>query len=349
MRILNFADFFFESKTVSDIYAIGAKGEEVKKIQQKLIDLGFLKISVPTGNYQVQTKKAVEAFQKDKGRKSGLLVDGMVGPLTWKVLLGTPFVPSTTRLVDSGVKKTPIDPNISNKKASLFFNGLALKWLVNGKPIKEWKAISGVTYANMPISTTGKSFYQKLSNIYNSLADIKQKAWDERMNMTGAQAAAVKGFGPTVPGKYKIGKLESRSGELVDAKSLGKNQKEDSFSSNSEISKIAWGNYRAPLTPYPGQDMFNRDSFYIHGGSIPGSHGCIDLTDQMDDFAKYYIVWQKETGNNSIDLTVDYSELDKSSPITKFWNFLAKTDDQLRRTMDLPDKDMPPNTASTTA
>jgi N-acetyl-anhydromuramyl-L-alanine amidase AmpD len=64
MRILNFTDFFFEAKTVDDIYAIGAKGEEVKTIQQKLIDLGFLKISAPTGNYQEQTKKAVEAFQR---------------------------------------------------------------------------------------------------------------------------------------------------------------------------------------------------------------------------------------------------------------------------------------------
>jgi len=287
MRILNFADFFFEAKTVDNIYAIGAKGEEVKTIQKKLIDLGFLKISAPTGNYQEQTKKAVEAFQKSKGF-TGKDVDGIVGPKTSKVLFGKSFVPNTT---DSNVKKTPIDPNIGNKKASLFFNGLVLKWLVNGKSVKEWKAISGVTYGNMPITTTGKSFYQKLSNIYNSLADIKQKAWDERMNMTGSQAAAVKGFGPTVPGKYKIGKLETRSGQSVDAKSLSKDQKEDSFSSNSEISKIAWGNYRAPLIPYPGQDMFNRDSFYIHGGSIPESHGCIDLTDQMDDFAKYYIEW----------------------------------------------------------
>jgi hypothetical protein len=85
MRILNFADFLFEATMPSEIYAIGAKGEEVKKIQQKLIDLGFLKISAPTGNYQEQTKQAVMAFQKSKG----LEVDGIIGQKTYPILMGT--------------------------------------------------------------------------------------------------------------------------------------------------------------------------------------------------------------------------------------------------------------------
>lgn len=56
-------------------YAIGSKGEEVKKIQQKLIDLGLLKITNPTGVFGEKTKSAVQTFQK----KNGLTADGIVG------------------------------------------------------------------------------------------------------------------------------------------------------------------------------------------------------------------------------------------------------------------------------
>jgi peptidoglycan hydrolase-like protein with peptidoglycan-binding domain len=87
MTILNFKDFLAEAAS-SDLYAIGATGEEVKKIQQKLIDLGFLKIAAPTGNYQEQTKKAVEDFQRSKGL-TGKDVDGIIGPKTYPLLMAS--------------------------------------------------------------------------------------------------------------------------------------------------------------------------------------------------------------------------------------------------------------------
>lgn len=38
-----------------------------------------------------------------------------------------------------------------------------------------------------------------------------------------------------------------------------------------------WGKFRVPLKPVPGAgDMFGRDEFFLHGGSKPGSAGCID-------------------------------------------------------------------------
>jgi hypothetical protein len=37
-----------------------------------------------------------------------------------------------------------------------------------------------------------------------------------------------------------------------------------------------WGSRNAPLIPYSYTDTHNRDSFYIHEGSLPGSAGCID-------------------------------------------------------------------------
>ena len=37
-----------------------------------------------------------------------------------------------------------------------------------------------------------------------------------------------------------------------------------------------WGDYRVPLNPVPGTNTFGRDGFFLHGGSRPGSAGCID-------------------------------------------------------------------------
>jgi RHS repeat-associated protein len=38
-----------------------------------------------------------------------------------------------------------------------------------------------------------------------------------------------------------------------------------------------WGNYRAPLHPSLDTDTYGRDGFFIHGGRLPGSAGCIDV------------------------------------------------------------------------
>jgi RHS repeat-associated protein len=38
-----------------------------------------------------------------------------------------------------------------------------------------------------------------------------------------------------------------------------------------------WGDWRAPLTPNAGTNTFGRSGFFVHGGSLPGSAGCIDI------------------------------------------------------------------------
>ena len=38
-----------------------------------------------------------------------------------------------------------------------------------------------------------------------------------------------------------------------------------------------WGDWRAPLVPTKGTKTHGRDGFFIHGGGITGSAGCIDL------------------------------------------------------------------------
>ncbi len=50
--------------------------------------------------------------------------------------------------------------------------------------------------------------------------------------------------------------------------------------------KVAWGNNRVWLTPDKQTNTYGRHNFSIHGGNFYGSSGCIDLTDDMDEFTQ---------------------------------------------------------------
>jgi hypothetical protein len=38
-----------------------------------------------------------------------------------------------------------------------------------------------------------------------------------------------------------------------------------------------WGDWRVPITPNQGTNTLGRSGFFLHGGSSPGSAGCIDI------------------------------------------------------------------------
>lgn len=70
-------------------YAYGSRGENVRRIQR------LLKI-YPDGRFGILTREAVEEFQ----RKTGLKVDGIVGPATWCRLVGLAIQPKTNRRIN---------------------------------------------------------------------------------------------------------------------------------------------------------------------------------------------------------------------------------------------------------
>lgn len=49
-------------------------------------------------------------------------------------------------------------------------------------------------------------------------------------------------------------------------------------------SYTAWGNYRITIHPFTTTETHGRGGFFIHGGDVAGSAGCIDLTGEMDKF-----------------------------------------------------------------
>lgn len=86
-----FLSFLLSSMTFFShaAYHVGDKGEDVVTIQKSLNGQGF-KVS-PSGIYTKETQNAVKSFQK----KYHLAVDGIVGPQTYKALVGKPLVVDT--------------------------------------------------------------------------------------------------------------------------------------------------------------------------------------------------------------------------------------------------------------
>jgi hypothetical protein len=48
--------------------------------------------------------------------------------------------------------------------------------------------------------------------------------------------------------------------------------------------RSSWGNHRITIHPFSTTETFGRGGFFIHGGDVLGSRGCIDLTFHMDRF-----------------------------------------------------------------
>jgi RHS repeat-associated protein len=81
--------------------------------------------------------------------------------------------------------------------------------------------------------------------------------------MNDQSAAANSGLGPLPEGQY-----------LVDVAHLSN---PNWFGDILRNLRGDWGDWRVPLTPYPGTNTHGRGGFFLHGGRRPGSAGCIDV------------------------------------------------------------------------
>ena len=68
----------------------------------------------------------------------------------------------------------------------------------------------------------------------------------------------------------------------------------------------AWGDYQITIHPYPATPTYGRGGFFIHGGSVLGSVGCIDLAKNMNTFVKQMGSLLNSNGRCFIPLTVKY-------------------------------------------
>ena len=71
-------------------------------------------------------------------------------------------------------------------------------------------------------------------------------------------------------------------------------------------SDAAWGEYRISIHPFMKTETHKRGGFFIHGGTVPGSAGCIDLTTKISDFIKALRAGLGSQRTCQIHVTVDY-------------------------------------------
>ena len=245
---------------------------DVIALQQKLINFGCLTTDTgkPTGYFGNKTNTALTNYNQK-------------GPCN-----------KETKTVN---KNPELNDGFLNQNSSLLFDGDYLYWLSSGKTIKKWNAISGLTIKN---ALDSKHIGQYLKSfIQNKNQWMKEKD-----------------AGPIPTGKYIVGPLETRSGEPSEINAwqaawyffTGKVEQNKDFYVNSLESKIGWGNYRLSIKALPGTITYKRAGFYIHGGSLEGSHGCIDLTDEMKNFSKIYAAWSGATNKKTMPLEVKYND-----------------------------------------
>ncbi len=65
----------------------------------------------------------------------------------------------------------------------------------------------------------------------------------------------------------------------------------------------SWGDERVWLTPDENNNMMGRGGFSIHGGTVPGSLGCIDITKYTPELSEYL-----DSCQNVVPLQVKYSQ-----------------------------------------
>jgi hypothetical protein len=252
-----------------------------------------------------KTKTTLSNFQQ-KNKISG--ENGVLGPKSMvllKPLMNKVKIvnPKTTTKQDAPSTK-PV-----KKPSYLIFDGKTLKLIVNGKLVATYNAWSGRTKWN----ATTPSQKALVNSMVNKIDFMK-----------------VKGAGPIPEGSYYLGGIQKRTNgnslklagnkdwyELLkvyddEYNKIGDNH---NFNAGTAQDMIAWGNYRMAIIPKGGTETYGRGSFYLHGGGLAGSIGCIDLVDRIDDFVSTYKSYLSQNGAKTIDLYVDYSGKMKSPDV----------------------------------
>ena len=71
----------------------------------------------------------------------------------------------------------------------------------------------------------------------------------------------------------------------------------------------SWGKHRITIHPFTTTETFGRGGFFLHGGSTPGSAGCIDVLDKISEVRTLIEEAAEPHGTGcQIHLKVDYTQ-----------------------------------------
>ena len=293
IRHIEKCNMLLEDRKINDS-SIFKTSDDVRKFQNWVISIKKDKITLGTlgadGDWGPSTKKAWDKYGNEYLTK----IKSPSNELPKKATSNEP-PKNATSLYDTAVNffKSFTESKSPSANSSLLFDGDSLIWLSNGNQIKRWDATSGVNLLN----AEPNQWLQLIKKPFTTTQELQK----------------LSNFGPIPQGQYYVGKLQTSSLEdtnpFMDFVRYIFNSKQSGhdWNTNTAGTKISWGHYRASLRPKSGTNTYGRTNFYIHGGALPASHGCIDLTSDMESFAKFYSAWTSTFKKNNIPLTVKYS------------------------------------------
>lgn len=151
---------------------------------------------------------------------------------------------------------------------------------------------------NVELNFDLKSFKVTDATYGINMPGLSREATSGRKGYQSSEFQSVEDKGPIPEGSYMVDPARTQSysftstwDRLKGTVGLGK----------WPGGKDSWGDTRTWLTPMKGTNTFGRSNFSIHGGTIPGSAGCIDLTGKNNSFHN----WLKSYGK-PIKLNVKY-------------------------------------------
>ncbi|MBF0308079.1 MAG: hypothetical protein HQL56_00935 [Magnetococcales bacterium] len=168
-----------------------------------------------------------------------------------------------------------LPPDLTSGEEKLIFDGKHLTYWNDGKMQKYWGGVSGK-----------KGFQSKEHQGDKSKGPIPEGAW--KVQQANLQELDSPEKLAEAWGNHAVQKVVNR---------FGSGEKIGSYSSGV----VGWGKQRVWLEPDEQTDIKGRGGFSIHGGWFPGSAGCVDLTNNMEDFSE----WFKGHGRD-INLHVKY-------------------------------------------
>ena len=144
----------------SKIIKFGSKGNDVKKVKDKLVELGYLHASTKY-TFGSDSVAATKRFQKDNNLK----VDGIVGILTWNKLFVGENTSNPEQIPENPIDLSIIPPNISRAKAAKIAADLA-----GVSEVRRNIVLDALQYVVDPdnLPEYMYSFYGRGKNLYNN-------------------------------------------------------------------------------------------------------------------------------------------------------------------------------------
>ncbi|MGB4268164.1 MAG: RHS repeat-associated core domain-containing protein, partial [Spirochaetota bacterium] len=154
--------------------------------------------------------------------------------------------------------------DITQQLNSKFGTNLTVLDVAKANNIKNPDKIRAGDCIALPGKNAQINFDGKYLSLTDKLYGIEFGKYPATSGNVGVTDFRLKDKGPLPPGNYIINTSEISPSGIV-------------RNITNALGLTDWGNYRVRLHHNEGTVMYGRDNFFIHGGTVQGSNGCIDV------------------------------------------------------------------------